>query len=151
VDEAPELRRCGRCRQFKPTSEFGPKKKGGWQGYCRPCHTAWHQEYYQRHREAYIQRALRHKEKLRAILKAAKDGSCADCGRHFPPYVFDFDHREGEKKLFNVSALNHHRWVSVQQLETEIAKCDLVCSNCHRIRTHQRRCRKKAEGKSSTN
>src|SRR6266542_2502717 len=52
VDEAPELRRCGRCRQFKPTSEFGPKQKGGWQGYCRPCHTAWHQEYYQRHREA---------------------------------------------------------------------------------------------------
>jgi hypothetical protein len=56
----------------------------------------------------------------------------------------DFDHREGEQKLFDVSALNQHRWVSPATLRTEMAKCDLVCANCHRERTHQRRCRKKA-------
>src|SRR5262249_33117784 len=105
--------------------------------------------YYQQHREAYVQRALRHKAKLRAFLQVAKNAPCADCGGCFPPCVLDFDHREGEDKLFNVSALNHHRWVSIQQLETEIAKCDLVCANCHRERTHQRRCRRKAEQKSS--
>jgi len=51
----------------------------------------------------------------------------------------DFDHREGEEKLFNISALNANRWVSVAQLLAEIKKCDLVCANCHRERTHQRR------------
>jgi len=74
----------------------------------------------------------------------AKDCPCKDCGERYPPYVLDFDHREGETKLFNIADLGAHCWMSVEDLETEIAKCDVVCANCHRERTHQRRCRKKA-------
>ncbi len=46
----------------------------------------------------------------------------------------DFDHVRGEKKfnLGSVLALN----VSAEILDEEIAKCDIVCANCHRIRTH---------------
>lgn len=99
------------------------------------------------HREEYVKRALKQKENLKAILREAKAKPCADCGQSYPPYVMDFDHREGEEKLFNVSSLNHHRWTAVNQLLAEIAKCDLVCANCHRERTHQRRCRKLAEAK----
>jgi hypothetical protein len=52
--------------------------------------------------------------------------------------VMDFDHREGEKKLSNVADLNFHRRTSLRKLLAEIAKCDVVCANCHRERTHQR-------------
>jgi hypothetical protein len=47
----------------------------------------------------------------------------------------DFDHRDGETKLFNIgNATNFDR----QRILAEIHKCDLVCANCHRIRTQLR-------------
>jgi len=44
----------------------------------------------------------------------------------------DFDHREGENKMFSIGSENHKSWPVVL---AEIAKCDLVCANCHRLRT----------------
>ncbi len=89
-----------------------------------------------------------HKAKLSARAKAnkqyirlKKEGQvCLDCQRPYPPEVFDFDHRLGTKKLFNL-ALPGTR--SVATIDAEIAKCDLVCANCHRIRTVVRRKTKK--------
>jgi hypothetical protein len=69
------------------------------------------------------------------IMRAAKDKPCADCGVHYPYYVMDFDHREGEDKLANVTRL---RYMSEDTLRAEIAKCDVVCANCHRERTWKR-------------
>jgi hypothetical protein len=51
----------------------------------------------------------------------------------------DFDHREGEEKLFAVSAGGNKVRLSQSQLLAEIAKCDVVCANCHRERTHRRK------------
>jgi len=50
----------------------------------------------------------------------------------------EFDHREGEEKLCNVADLDCQQRVSLRTLMAEIAKCDLVCANCHRERTFQR-------------
>jgi hypothetical protein len=143
MGESP-LRRCGRCGVSKPLEEFSPRKKGGWQGYCRPCHKAYKHENYLRNRDRFIARALAHQQQLRATIRAAKNRPCADCGQEYPPYVMDFDHREGETKVCNVSALHAERRVSMKKLLAEIAKCDLVCANCHRERTHQRNKQKKA-------
>lgn len=49
----------------------------------------------------------------------------------------DYDHREGTDKKFNVAHAS--KAGSVVRLLEEIAKCDIVCSNCHRERTHQRK------------
>jgi hypothetical protein len=68
-------------------------------------------------------------------LDEQKAGPCHDCGGKFPPCVMDFDHVRGVK----------HRSVSLMRLNAfaailaEIAKCDLVCANCHRIRTYDRK------------
>lgn len=48
----------------------------------------------------------------------------------------DFDHRPGEGKVANVGTMRLK--VSEATIRKEIAKCDLVCANCHRERTHQR-------------
>ena len=59
-----------------------------------------------------------------------------DCGITYPYFVMDFDHVEGEKK-FNISiAANKLR--SMKLILEELSKCELVCSNCHRIRTMNR-------------
>lgn len=69
-------------------------------------------------------------------LKAQKARPCHDCGVTFPHYAMDFDHvPERGPKLFTIAS-NLGR--SIEVLEAEIAKCDLVCANCHRSRTHHR-------------
>jgi hypothetical protein len=58
--------------------------------------------------------------------------------------VMDFDHREGEEKCFNLSIAAGQTRLSWAKMLAEIAKCDVVCANCHRERTHQRRLAEKA-------
>jgi hypothetical protein len=59
-----------------------------------------------------------------------------DCARSFPPYCMDFDHCRGEK-VYELSKMANLMYSKVT-IDIEIAKCDLVCANCHRIRTHER-------------
>ena len=57
---------------------------------------------------------------------------CMDCGYNSHPAALDFDHRPGEVKVANVARLTES---AREKLYAEIAKCDVVCANCHRIRT----------------
>ena len=69
-------------------------------------------------------------------LIAQKSKPCADCDNRYPFYCMDFDHVRGVKE-FGI-ADSQWSWKSIAQLEVEIAKCELVCANCHRIRTYER-------------
>jgi hypothetical protein len=66
-----------------------------------------------------------------------KSKPCMDCGGLFPPECMDFDHRPEEKKSFGISSFVA-RGGSLDLVALEIAKCDLVCANCHRVRTRRR-------------
>lgn len=59
---------------------------------------------------------------------------CADCGVIYPPYIMQFDHII-EGKRANVSDLVRSG-VSIDNIQIEIDKCELVCANCHAERTH---------------
>lgn len=61
---------------------------------------------------------------------------CMDCGQYFPAVCMDFDHRDPKQKRFSISNDIARLWEKTLE---EIAKCDLVCANCHRIRTHNRK------------
>lgn len=76
---------------------------------------------------------LKMRDKHRRLLAELKGVPCADCGNRYPPYVMDFHHITG-KKLFNVGEYLNNG-VSTKKLLAEIAKCVVICSNCHRIRT----------------
>ena len=67
-----------------------------------------------------------------------KSQPCNDCGNCFDTCCMDFDHREGTEKRYNVASMFSHHY-SRELIEAEILKCDLVCANCHRIRTRDRR------------
>ena len=62
-------------------------------------------------------------------------GGCIDCGFNGHPAALDFDHLPGTTKLFNIGQEKNRPRA---QLMEEIAKCELVCANCHRIRTVNR-------------
>lgn len=95
---------------------------------------ACHKRYYERNKERYIVNAKRTRSRLKVLLHESKDVPCMDCGQKFPPCVMDFDHRDPDTKLFNVSQMMTGG--SIVRMRAEIAKCDVVCANCHRIRTH---------------
>jgi len=65
---------------------------------------------------------------------------CVDCGINYPYYVMDFDHVRGQK---HANVMELVSTLSKKKIDEEIAKCEIVCSNCHRIRTHMRRVAKK--------
>ena len=100
------------------------------------------QRHYALHRDEMITRAKaaskQHIAQARRIVRAAKDRPCADCDVQYPYYVMQFDHLPGEVKTFDIGAFGS-RWVSITALRREIAKCEVVCANCHAERTHQRR------------
>lgn len=100
----------------------------------------YHKQWYKRNKQRLIQKAARNNNTYRQrnleYILEVKDSPCSDCGIKYPPYVMDFDHT-GDDKQFNVSRL----WrlgCSLATLKKEIAKCELVCSNCHRVRTFTR-------------
>ena len=65
---------------------------------------------------------------------------CVDCGLNYPYYVMDFDHVRGQK---HANVMELVSTLSKKKIDEEIAKCEIVCSNCHRIRTHMRKMAKK--------
>jgi hypothetical protein len=74
----------------------------------------------------------------RAVVDQVKSGPCTDCGDTFPIYVMEFDHvPERGPKRWNIGAVIAQPR-SMTTLLAELAKCDLVCANCHRIRAHKR-------------
>lgn len=74
------------------------------------------------------------RQKVAAIKEASP---CTDCGNFFPAVCMDFDHINNDK-IDSVAQLvgNTASW---DRIAAEIAKCELVCSNCHRLRTAARR------------
>lgn len=74
-------------------------------------------------------------KKIKEFVRSQKEGkSCMDCGVVYPYFVLQYDHRGDDVKRFVIAAAG-----SIASAKKEIAKCDLVCGNCHAIRTHNRR------------
>jgi hypothetical protein len=63
---------------------------------------------------------------------------CTDCGYKEHAEALELDHLPGCEKVTNVASMVAHNW-SWERIEAEIAKCEVVCANCHRVRTAGRR------------
>ena len=61
---------------------------------------------------------------------------CMDCKGSYPGYAMDFDHVRGTKTANLAQMLTSG--YGIETIKAEIAKCELVCANCHRIRTYKR-------------
>lgn len=75
-------------------------------------------------------------KRLYKIVNGLKNKPCKDCQGWFEPYQMDFDHIS-DNKACNVSQMVAMGY-SLEKILVEIAKCELVCANCHRKRTSLR-------------
>jgi hypothetical protein len=91
-------------------------------------------KYYSKNKELVLERNKKIRQKKKDYIREAKNVPCADCGIQYPHYVMDFDHRDPNEKEANI-ALMVSQGFGWDKVLNEIAKCDIVCSNCHRERT----------------
>lgn len=93
--------------------------------------------HYEANKERYLARNKRYRQEINAYINDLKSNApCTDCKKLYPYYVMDFDHLNGHTKLGLVSAFAKSGRIGA--LKKELSKCELVCANCHRQRTHSR-------------
>lgn len=115
---------CRVCRQAKPEGEFEVARRIGDRAYrrrtCGPCKTA-------------AQRTRR--QELRRWVDAHKKTlACVRCG--FNDYrALQFHHRADARKDFNIGDMVR-LGCSIEVIKAEIAKCYVLCANCHHIEHH---------------
>ena len=91
-------------------------------------------KHYQNNKPQYLARNAKVAAEKLAVIRALRSQPCMDCGQSFPMCCMEFDHR-GDK-VHNISNIHKKSW---RVMRAEIAKCDVVCANCHCIRTYTRR------------
>ena len=101
----------------------------------------YHKRYYLDNAEKYKKKAKRWNKSQRKwarefISRVKSFSQCIDCGQS-DIRVLDFDHVHG-KKVANVSDMVNGSY-SIGAIKKEIRKCEVRCSNCHRIKTIERR------------
>lgn len=83
---------------------------------------------------AHIVRDRARKYKGTELVNQLKNKPCMDCCVKYPLYVMHFDHRDPKEKRRSLSAMSTY---SDKTIREEASKCDVVCANCHAMRTHK--------------
>lgn len=129
---------CTKCLEEKPLTEFHNNKrtKDGKAYYCKPCigdsvkkHHEDNEPYKERQKQSKAEMTRINREYLWEYLNA---NPCAFCGVA-DPRVLEFDHIDETTKTKEINYLATR--ANLEALKAEIAKCRVLCANCHRIRT----------------
>lgn len=133
-----ETKECSKCKNVFSIEDFHlkSKKTGKRSSHCKKCQNAYCKAHYNQNKQYYKDKAIRNGRTYAGYVNSLKKKPCLDCKQTFHPCQMDFDHVRDKVESISVAVLNG--W-SKPRLDSEIAKCDLVCSNCHRLRTWQRR------------
>jgi hypothetical protein len=132
---------CSTCKQTKLCSAFNKNRyrKDGLQVRCRDCDKARSKQRYQgEYKDYYIAKSQETLAARRQWFEDyKKDKCCSRCG-DLRWYVLEFHHRDGVDKEDEISRMVFNKR-SVDKIMLEIAKCDLVCANCHRELHHMQK------------
>lgn len=120
-------------------SEFAKNKnnKDGYQKRCKKCQKEADSKYYkssEKRRKNLRETSKKQEQILRDyVINYLLSHPCIDCGEK-DIVVLEFDHNNSKEKTTSISIMVTH-CVSLKKLKTEIEKCSIRCSNCHRRKT----------------
>ncbi len=143
---------CKECNKEKEDDKFelvvSPLKHGGngkqyRRGRCFACRgkrtnstrKEYRKEYNAVHKDKKARRAHKIRNEVRLLLNELKSNPCVDCNKTFLPIAMDFDHIKD--KIRPIARMLSTAY-KIELILEEIKKCELVCANCHRIRTRRR-------------
>lgn len=116
---------CRWCKKDKGESDFSPHiwAKYARRAVCRSCRKEYNQERYKQ--QAATQSLTRH-ERVLAVQAIKVASGCQECGEKHPACL-EFHHRDRTTKTRGVGTM-----VRMEEILAEIAKCVVLCANCHR-------------------
>lgn len=128
--------KCGPPAQPRENFPLRNSARGTYHAICKNCQNTYVRAHYQTYRAAYIEKArVRNAEQTRInakfMIEYLSSHPCVDCGES-DIVVLEFDHLRD--KVADVSVLARGGY-SLEAIQKEIDKCEVVCANCHRRRT----------------
>lgn len=130
-----ETRICSKCEETKLITDFALRRRQNAtrRTECRTCHSLYTKNHYKEKTGLYKERnKIRRKEAQTFILSYLLNKECIECG-NTDIRVLEFDHVRGSK-IIEVSTMVG-KCYSKEMILAEIDKCDLICRNCHQVRT----------------
>lgn len=135
------MRACPKCGELTPLDQFPPVRRGEprLQTWCRECFAEANARNYARNREREKERLIPQSRAPRIRLKSRlieflKDHPCVDCGET-DLVVLRFDHLRDKAADVAQLVASGAAWETIAH---EIAKCEVRCANCHRLKTAMR-------------
>lgn len=128
---------CGGCKQDKTPADFHRRGRG-YQAYCKACKARVDKRIYQINKPKILRQKRQAHKTLVEWSTTLKKGPCSDCKLTYHHAAMQWDHLPCFEKHAAVSRLVQ-LGVSKNKILKEIAKCELVCANCHAVRTFNRR------------
>ena len=91
-----------------------------------------------RQREQIKEHNRKYKARIQQYLWDLKSSTpCADCDKQYPYYVMQFDHIDEKTVKGGMGYMWKNKW-SMEKVRAEVARCEIVCANCHAQRTFSR-------------
>ncbi len=119
--EQGETRWGSKCKKEVKTENFHQRRGRAFSStYCKPCTT---------------EQTLERIRKLKSQMIDYKGGCCSRCGYDKYQGALEFHHINRKEKDFNPSHLKKYSFDD--RIKSELDKCVLVCSNCHREIHHE--------------
>ncbi len=132
------MKLCTICKQEKDRADFNKHsgRKDGLQSHCRDCNKTRSREYYRRNPNIHKQNVAKNKQRYveavqDKLIAYLKDHPCIDCG-YSNILALEFDHQHNKVIAISQAVSNGWSWNSLKE---EIDKCEVRCSNCHKIKT----------------
>jgi len=132
------MKTCSECKRSKDFSKFSLNKtrKDGYESICKSCKSTYQKErfkqnseYRRKQKEHRYANVNRNREYVYSILQQSKCIDCAEARWQ----VLEFDHVKGQKIASICDMIRKGR--SISSIDDEIAKCEIRCANCHRLKT----------------
>lgn len=117
--------KCNKCLIEKSETEFNKLSASptGYRYTCRICEKLYRQK---------LQR-----EKYEEVYFYLLEHGCEECGES-NPLKLEFDHIDPTTKKYSISDICSRQY-SMETVFNEITKCRVLCSNCHKVKTHKER------------
>lgn len=131
---------CTGCNKNKPEEHFSfkSKKDGLRQARCKECVKEYSKGHYDKNKKYYIKKAKSHtkrykKQAQKTLFEFKLSNPCVQCGID-DPRVLEFNHINPSEKEHNIADMINHGY-SINNILKEVSKCEVLCANCHRIKT----------------
>lgn len=132
------MKQCTKCKQHKDESDFhkASRRKDGLQTACKECKLKHNRAYYKRNKKRMseqIQTAKKQRitDNRQKLLEYLQEHPCLHCGNE-DIRVLEFDHIRDKEENVTFLVQEGYSW---DRIKREIKKCQVLCANCHRIKT----------------